>query len=1079
MSAWMVAWRRVVCRLDCGLIPTGPSASALVLCLALGLLGLPAARAQLVINDQLNGASSSYPWESFGVACLTAGDNTGSIPSCLANRRIAVADPVGQGALRLTDDNYWVSGWLISKFSLPANAGLEVTFTSVTYNGDNFGGHGADGLAFFLIDADRVPVVDRTIRLGATGGPLGYSDRPSWPLPGLQGGYLGVGIDESGYFSDPGDTGVGGPGVRPNSVAVRGAEGTGYRYLGGSTVPGSLAFSTVRQRQNAVPVTFNLSITRDARLNLSYSRNGGIFNPVLVNFPITQMNGALPSAFHFGFSASSGGGTNVHEILCFKAAGQTTSSSSAASNVVDGNKVQIGTQLYFALHHTDTWWGQLTAQEVLIDPLTKALSMRSTANWDAHCSLTGGACSATGSNVLALPPAARAILTYNGSVGIPFEWSRLSPVQQQALNSNNRGTAVAQQLVGYLRGERAAEGLPPAPFRARQGLLGDSINASPVAVGPARMPYFGHWADALYPQAVAPEGHSYARFSAATATRPNVVYLGANDGMLHGFRSGAYTAHYTFDHTAPNDGRELLAYLPQAALRTLASATPQLDYAGPQYAHNAYVDATPAIGDVFYQGAWHTWLVSGMGGGGNADGVIGNENRVGTGAIFALDVTQPTAFNAANAAQLVVGEWDTLSLQCTTDSATSRCAENLGNTYGTPLIRRLHDGNWAVIFGNGYNSQSQRAGIFILTIDSATGAKTVRYLDAAGGAPGASNGISSVTALDLDGDNVTDYLYAGDLRGNVWRFDLTSRQAANWKVRPQPLFQTGGAPISTALNVTRVKALPGAPRVVLNFGSGRKFPQTLTQAASFSAGGHALYGVWDWDMADWNQGAQSGRPQAQHAVVRSLPAHSADAPPSGILWPAQLHNRALFTNGQAANASSVGSRTVANTPVCWHGGPACASGSPAAAWGWQVDLPGPQEQVIYNSAIEDGLFVVSTTIPSVAAPLSCSAPTVAAGFTMALTADQGLAHHAPYFIDPLNPATGASGNGSGTNSGTTLGTSQLAGISLGGVGTPSFLVYNNIKYLVTQTASGALSLNRLAVKVNDPITKRVTWRQLR
>ena len=151
-----------------------------------GLLMPLGVLAQLVIQDNLNGASSSYPWQSFGSACLTAGNNTGSIPSCTARDRIKVADPVGEGALRLTDNRKWDAGWLVSKFALPSNEGLEVTWTSVAYDGDDFSGHGADGLSFFLIDASSVTRIDATLPLGAGGGSLGYASQhhPNWHVSG-------------------------------------------------------------------------------------------------------------------------------------------------------------------------------------------------------------------------------------------------------------------------------------------------------------------------------------------------------------------------------------------------------------------------------------------------------------------------------------------------------------------------------------------------------------------------------------------------------------------------------------------------------------------------------------------------------------------------------------------------------------------------------------------------------------------------------------------------------------------------------------------------------------------------------
>ena len=126
--------------------------------------------AQVTINDNLSGAASSYPWQAIGGACLTAGNNTGTIPSCLSQGRMnPPADAVGHGALRLTDAGGRRSGGIISKFSFPSSQGLQVTFTSVTYGGNNFNGTGADGISFFLIDADQVSAINSNTSLGFSG----------------------------------------------------------------------------------------------------------------------------------------------------------------------------------------------------------------------------------------------------------------------------------------------------------------------------------------------------------------------------------------------------------------------------------------------------------------------------------------------------------------------------------------------------------------------------------------------------------------------------------------------------------------------------------------------------------------------------------------------------------------------------------------------------------------------------------------------------------------------------------------------------------------------------------------------
>src|SRR5204863_7229394 len=113
---------------------------------------------------------------------------------------------------------------------------------------------------------------------------------------------------------------------------------------------------------------------------------------------------------------------------------------------------------------------------------------------------------------------------------------------------------------------------------------------------------------------------------------------------------------------------------------------------------------------------------------------------------------------------------------------------SLGNTCGTPQIRGVHDGKWGVIFGNGFGSTSGDARIFVMTIDPTTHAPAIYYLSTH--TAGSGNGIAFASPVDLDGDHITDYVYAGDLHGNLWRFDLTSNSETNWDHTAVPLLKT-------------------------------------------------------------------------------------------------------------------------------------------------------------------------------------------------------------------------------------------------------------------------------------------------
>lgn len=806
----------------------------------------------------------------------------------------------------------------------------------------------------------------------------------------------------------------------PTAVATTPSTFLNYPYivsqaLGKNTIYNQEA--TARPtRALATPITYNLKITQDGLLTFAYSYNGGQQTTVLQNQKITDKNGPLPSAFRFGFSSSTGGGSNVHEIMCFKAEQISGSSSSAAGNVPATGRVIAGSQLYLASYHNKNWWGQLTAQDIVVNSDGSA-SANSVANWDGGCSLTGGACTPTGKSGTA--QASRTLLTWNGSsnAGVTLNYANLNTSQQQALGSATSATNAAS-FVSYLKGDRSNEITTSGTgmFRTRDSVLGDIINSSPTWVGGPSSPYLENWVDQLYPSKTQLEGTSYAQFASTNATRTNMVYVGSNDGFLHGFRAGQSKADGSFDATN-NDGKELLGYLPSQALKTIAnpSADTRLNFGNTNYSHNAYVDATPGVGDVYVNGAWSTWLAGGLGGGGNIDpstglptGVIADNTGIGTGALYLLDITSPDTFASATPASIVKREWTSNDITCTGDTSTSKCGDSLGNTYGTPLIKKLHGGSthggWAVIFPNGQNSKSGKSGIFIALIDD-SGAVSFRFLPA--GSPTTDstgkitfrNGITQVTAADLDGDHVTDYVYAGDMLGNVWRFDLTSDDPSQWAAGAQPVFNANGQPITTAIVVSSTSK-KNVYRVILNFGAGKIYPQVLGNASYVTPGTYSMYGVWDSNMDAWNA----------KSVFKYQSLTNYGTVPTTALT-SQTTTDVSFTNDGLGIS---GLRTISSNAICWNGSTTCSSGN--AAMGWQLQLPGTNEQIVYNPTYQNGMFVVNTTIPEVAQALSCDVK-AASGFTYALVPDQGTTAPTNYFLNTgynggLVAAVGLSGVGS-------------------------------------------------------------------
>lgn len=1072
-----------------------------------------------VITDNFTGASAANNWIALDYACLTAGNSSGTIPACSSPQ-----DAAGSGALRLTPALNNQTGAILSNFTFPSNGGLQVTFTTYTYGGDSGGTakDGADGISFFLTDGTQTAPTTA----GALGGSLGYScSNVNSKYDGMAYGYLGLGIDEYGNYLNSGDntnTGVinsncpGGTTAngtnswysctnqyyQPNRIGMRGAGNVNYAWLNsqdptdypstassstkaslvhtackkgqlknGTTIaynynviPGAyavlpnstlIANESTTTRDKAIPIAYKLLLSSSGYLSLMYSYNNGAYQPVITNQSISASNGPVPTKFRFGFSAGTGGSNNVHEITCFQAS-PLQSNTSVGANTIQSGELKTGTQIYLSFYNSNNWYGSVTANPLVVNG-SGAISASSTANWDADCVLTGGACPSMGVNangnatntITVESPSSRQLLTWDGSQGIPFEWtSGITTAQQTVLNSTDSN---GQNRLGWLRGVRTNEQLqsPPGTLRARTGVVGDIVDSSPTWVGPPQPNvYPDTFIDYLFPGSTPPES-SYSTYVSNNETRTNVVYTGSNDGWLHGFRAGNFKTDGTYD-SSNNDGKELIGFMPAGVLANsnIVSLT------NPTYGHNYYVDATPGAYDLFYGSSWHTWLVGGVGMGGQE--------------IYALDITDPSTsnFSETNAKKLVMGDWDQSTLS------------NLGNTVGTPIIARLHNGQWALIFGNGLNS-GKSAGIYIGLIDKTSGAiSSFTYLDTGVGSTTSPNGIAYVTSADLDGDGITDYLYAGDQQGNVWRFDVTSSNASDWAVSKfghstaTPLFQaTDGAttpspqPITTAIAVAAATTTDSnnnsEQRVMLLFGTGQKTPQTATSPDKYATGTQTFYGIWDWDMKKWDYGTKT----ASNTVIPAASSQYAYLTGTqSIARSAGLLSQSVTSTTTSSNNSQIlGYRNgSASQNVCWADTSACSS---TPQYGWYFDLPGTQEQVIYNPIVVGDAVVVNTAIPPVISASSCN-PGTQTGWTMAfgITTGGGL-------------ASGFFQNASGSYSPDSTGATVI-GVQTNGVGSPFIVDYAGQSYLVTQTVSGTAAVTPPLGANNTGTTSRISWREI-
>ncbi|MGB3068035.1 MAG: PilC/PilY family type IV pilus protein [Ottowia sp.] len=362
----------------------------------------------------------------------------------------------------------------------------------------------------------------------------------------------------------------------------------------------------------------------------------------------------------------------------------------------------------------------------------------------------------------------RVVLSWSdsASAGIPFKWTDTaigySTAQKWALLGVTSGDtaqdplkAKGQNLVNFIRGDHALEGATEAkPFRVRHSRQGDVVNSEIWYTGGPVNNF----------------GDGYLSFVKAQKSRTPVLYVGGNDGMLHGFSA--------------KDGNELLAYVPRGVVSNLK------DLADPDYAHKYFVDGSPMTGDIKDNSTWKTLLIGTLGAGGKG--------------YFVLNVTDPSNFGdtSTKAAELVEldltrGNTETTpSCNGLTGAALSRCesAADLGNITAQPgrnpanmqeatQITRMNNGRWAVVMGNGYNSANRRPVLLVQYLDGDKALVRVQATAAETGVGNANdNGLASPALVDLNGDGKTDVVYAGDNLGNLWKFDLTSTNSAEWKV---------------------------------------------------------------------------------------------------------------------------------------------------------------------------------------------------------------------------------------------------------------------------------------------------------
>ena len=563
------------------------------------------------------------------------------------------------------------------------------------------------------------------------------------------------------------------------------------------------------------------------------------------------------------------------------------------SDVVTGDNTLFSTSYLPGL----SWSGELGSYQIDVNT---GIADLGNPNWKAQALLDKRT------------PSSRFIASYTGNSGtgqgIQFQptgssaTKKLSSAQQTLLNSPNSppGPNDGSSVVNYLRGERSGEA--SGFYRTRAHLLGDIVNAQPVIVRPPSAKYLDD---------------GYSAFKTAKKTRRQIVLQGANDGMLHAFDAG--TAPVNNAPGTTGTGEELWAYVPALVLGNLNNLTRRVGYS-----HKYYVDATPATGDVDFNktsgatGApdWRTIAIGGLGKGGRG--------------FYALDITDTTATSEDNLTGKVLWEFP--------NSATSASVRaNIGYSFGRPIITKTRAHGWVALVTSGYNNGTNTGDSggdgkgYLFVLNARTG-ELIKAMSTGAGSVTTSSGLAQIAgyAEIASLDNTVQYVYGGDLLGNVWRFDLTALSSNEWKVQKLATLVDGGGnfqPVSTAPELAKVK-VDGVSRRFVYAGTGlllgdSDIPGTSTPNA-WSSQTQTMYGLVD-DLS---------YPTAPNAVIQPLRA--------------SLQAQVLNNTGEA-NGSRNSTTNVVNLQT---------------KKGWYIDLPMTGERVNTAPSLGAGALVFTTNVPN-------------------------------------------------------------------------------------------------------------------
>ena len=574
---------------------------------------------------------------------------------------------------------------------------------------------------------------------------------------------------------------------------------------------------------------------------------------------------------------------------------KTGASSSAATN---STSLNINSHIYQARFNSGDWTGQLLATAFSTSGVLGAI------DWDAGALLNNPT------------PGARKIITYSRDTndGIPFRWNVIKNLtdttQKNILKRNGLGVFDNKggQRVNYLRGGASNEKTASNPsgiFRERiTSKLGDIINSTPFSLG---NPDAGHSESEMVGYSAFRSG---VNASHSGAGRTPMIFAGANDGMLHGFNG--------------NTGVEEIAYVPGAIYGELSDLTDPTYGAGSS--HRYYVDGSPMITDANLgtdlSTDWKTVLAGGFNAGGQG--------------YYALDVTDAASLTESDAASFVLWEF------------TDEDDADMGYSFNQPTLNRLTNqsaqiarmanGRWALIVGNGYNnteadgnvSLTGHASLFIIFLDGLASNKTWTLgtdyikIDTMTGSTTTPNGLSTPRPIDTTGDGRIDAIYAGDLQGNMWKFDVSGTSSTGWGIA------YSGAPLYAAINASGVvQPITSAPLVTLAPGG--------NYMVGFATGLYLGFG----DIANTDD-------QTVYAILDAGAAVASTTSRGNLQEQTVLSTPTVTIPGLGSVETRVTSRSTVDY---------------ATKKGWYMDLPESGERVAFNPILRDGRFVFTTLTP--------------------------------------------------------------------------------------------------------------------